>query len=196
MTCLRLLVLHICSLAALRQMIRTDRKLADASMIGLGTKKSVDALLRRWNGTCTAFEKEDSMANESITSLSLGGTILNDENYADFAEQCILKGKQGEGAPFRGLTTTKLRSLYGLIMNVYTRINVREDFETHKSDLQYIKVKMAYEAGREKSVKVFLEKTKLLEAINEVKNYKQFLLYCRYAESLVAYFKFYGGEDK
>ncbi len=135
------------------------------------------------------------MAKDSIVSLNLGGATLSSENYAEFAEERILAGKRGEGAPFGGLTTTKLRSLYGLIMNVYTRVNDSEDFKTHKSDLQYIKVKMAYEAGRERAVKEFLEKTKLLEATGEVKNYDQFMLYCRYAESLVAYFKFYGGKE-
>ncbi|NHM16479.1 type III-A CRISPR-associated protein Csm2 [Eggerthellaceae bacterium zg-887] len=135
------------------------------------------------------------MAKDSIVSLNLGGATLSSENYADFAEKCILDGRRGEGAPFRGLTTTKLRSLYGLIMNVYTRINLPEDFEIHKSDLQYIKVKMAYEAGRESAVKEFLGKTKLLEAIGKVESYEQFMLYCRYAESLVAYFKFYGGKE-
>jgi CRISPR-associated protein Csm2 len=54
---------------------------------------------------------------------------------------------------------------------------------------------MAYEAGREQVVKEFLNKTYLMIAVDTIKNYEQFLLYCRYAESLVAYFKFYGGED-
>ena len=62
--------------------------------------------------------------------------------------------------------------------------------------MQYLRVKMAYEAGRDSAVKEFLEKTHLMETVRHIVTYEQFLLYCRYAESLVAYFKFYGGKDK
>jgi CRISPR-associated protein Csm2 len=126
------------------------------------------------------------------------GTKLDETNYARFAEQHVRKsggGGKGELA-FPNLTTTKLRSIYSLIMNIYTKVNEPADFEKHKSDIQYLKVKMAYEAGREPVVKDFLSKTHLMITLDHIKTYEQFLLYCRYAESLVAYFKFYGGEDK
>lgn len=129
-----------------------------------------------------------------------GNTLLNSENYAHVAERRV--AENGAETAFRGLTMTKLRKFYGLIMNIYTRINTPADFEKHKSDLQYLKVRMAYEAGREKSeagrekpVKEFLEKTCLMSAIDYIATYEQFVLYCRYAESLVAYFKFYGGKE-
>ena len=93
------------------------------------------------------------------------------------------------------LTTTKLRGIYGLVTNVYSRVNDAADFEKCKGDLQYIKVRMAYEAGRDKSVKEFLRITHLMDAVSRVQTYDQFLLYCRFAESLVAYFKFYGGKE-
>ena len=54
---------------------------------------------------------------------------------------------------------------------------------------------MAYEAGRESAVKSFFEKAHLMGMLDSVLTYDQFLLYCRYAESLVAYFKYYGGKD-
>ena len=123
---------------------------------------------------------------------------INEETFAREAEN-IMASLKDDGAPkrrFAGLTTTKLRGIYGMVMNVYTKINTPEDFDACKPDLQYLKVKMAYEAGREPAVKTFLEKTKLMQRIDDVKNYDQFKLYCRYAESLVAYFKFYGGKDK
>ena len=127
------------------------------------------------------------------------GNQLNDCNYAEFAENCIknfLKQQEQERRSEK-LTTSKLRSVYALIMNVYARVNSADDFEKCKSDLQYIKVKMAYESGRTPAVKQFLgnKATFLMAALDYVKTYEQFLLYCRYAESLVAYFKFYGGEE-
>ena len=45
-------------------------------------------------------------------------------------------------------------------------------------------------------MKEFIQVSYLLKALDNVKTYDQFRLYCRYAESLVAYFKFYGGRDK
>ena len=65
------------------------------------------------------------------------------------------------------------------------------------SDLQYIKVKMAYESGRERNrdVKEFISQTFLMVLLDQIETYEQFVLYCRYAESLVAYFKFYGGKE-
>ena len=108
----------------------------------------------------------------------------------------LTKQKANYGELFDDLTTTKLRSIYGLIMNVYNRINEPSDFEKYQSDIQYLKVKMAYESGRDKTVKQFIDSTYLMEAVSQIKTYEQFLLYCRYAESLVAYFKFFGGKDK
>ena len=133
--------------------------------------------------------------NDTIVSLSLTDSKKLDEtNYAD--KGYVEKSKANYGELFDDLTTTKLRSIYGLIMNVYNRINEPSDFEKYQSDIQYLKVKMAYESGRDKTVKQFIDSTYLMEAVSQIKTYEQFLLYCRYAESLVAYFKFFGGKDK
>lgn len=122
-----------------------------------------------------------------------GGAMLSSENYAVIAEQIM--SMESRERSFQQLSVSKLRRIYSLIMNLYTRINVPEDFNIHKKDLQYLKVKMAYEAGRERAVREFLEKTQLMKAIDAVSTYGQFMLYCRYAESLVAYFKFFGGKE-
>lgn len=122
------------------------------------------------------------------------GNALDDGNYADWAK-AIMGGRDGR-LQFQHLTTSKLRGIYGYIMNVYTRIDAPEEFERYRSEVQYLKVRMAYECGRDRDVKKFIERSYLLNALDAVKNYDQFKLYCRYAESLVAYFKFYGGEEK
>lgn len=121
-------------------------------------------------------------------------TSLTDENYAVVAE-FIMKGLSTQPDAEK-LTTSKLRSIYALVMNVYSKIDDGTSFASHKGDIQYLKVRMAYEAGREKAVKVFLDKTKLMEGLNNVTSYEQFMLFCRYAESLVAYYKFFGGKDQ
>lgn len=126
-----------------------------------------------------------------LIGLSSGET-LNDGNYARQAEM-IMNKYWNKG--FKNLTTSKIRSIYALIMNLYTRIDGEESFQKHRSDIQYLKVRMAYEAGREDSVKSFLDETSLGKAVDNISDYDTFVLYCRYAESLVAYFKFFGGRD-
>jgi CRISPR-associated protein Csm2 len=125
------------------------------------------------------------------------GRSIDSLTFADYADRFVGKvvdGKKKLAFPDT-LTTSKLRGIYSMIMNIYTRINDVEDFERHKSDIKYLKVRMAYEAGRVTEIKEFLDKTLLMKAIDYIKTYEQFALYCRYAESLVAYFKFYGGKD-
>ena len=122
---------------------------------------------------------------------------ITDLTYAREAELFVdsLKNNNSRYSPFGGLSMSKLRGIYSLITNIYTRVNKAADFEEYKSDLQYIKVKMAYESGREKAVEKFVTSTGLMAALDQIKTYDQFILYCRYAESLVAFFKFYGGKE-
>lgn len=139
------------------------------------------------------------MSEKSPITLTADGQAPIDEaSYADLAEKIMATAftGNGHGKPFGGLTTSKIRDIYALIMNIYTKINEPGDFETYKNEMQYLRVKMAYEVGRDSAVKEFLEKTHLMETVRHIVMYEQFLLYCRYAESLVAYFKFYGGKDK
>ena len=117
---------------------------------------------------------------------------INETNYADCANLLIQKGMAEK---FGRLTSSKLRGIYSAIMNVYTKVSNPEDFESHRGDIQYLKVKMAYESGREPAVKSFLASTFLMDALDDVNDYETFILYCRYAESLVAYFKFHGGKE-
>ncbi len=137
------------------------------------------------------------MGNSNVALQLSTKTAINGGNYAAVAELIVSKTKEkGRDSWFERLSMSKLRSIYGLITNVYTRVNKPEDLEANKGDLQYIKVKMAYEAGRdERTVKAFLNSTGLMNALDNIRTYDQFILYCRYAESLVAYFKFFGGKE-
>ena len=117
---------------------------------------------------------------------------LTSENYADCAERLI---KSYMEKTKNRVTMTKLRGIYSYVTNVYMRVNDAADYQRNKGDIQYLKVRMAYESGREASVKQFLEETSLREQLGYITSYEQFMLFCRYAESLVAYFKFYGGEE-
>lgn len=103
---------------------------------------------------------------------------------------------------FGGLTTSKLRNLLELVNQLYTKVyNSSEDELSEEicDELEYMKVKFAYEAGREPAVRKFIEETLvsvLLDRVIKHKTKKFFLDYCKYFEALVAYAKFYKMEDK
>ena len=64
-----------------------------------------------------------------------------------------------------------------------------------KSRLQYLKLHIIYEEGREAVVKEFVEESELTHALDEVKDSKsQLINFCHYVEALVAYRKFKGND--
>ena len=125
---------------------------------------------------------------------------ISDVTYASTAEELMKQyaqqhGNRGIRRGDRSISTTKLRSIYSLIMNVYTQVNSPEEYASHEKDIVYLKVRMAYEAGREGSVKSFMKATHLMEYVDSITCLEQFMLYCRYVEALVAYFKYFEGRD-
>ncbi|HDT9023141.1 TPA: type III-A CRISPR-associated protein Csm2, partial [Staphylococcus pseudintermedius] len=103
--------------------------------------------------------------------------------------------KKENNVLFKGLTTSKLRSLMEQVNRLYTIVSnsnselLSDDF---LDELEYLKVKFYYEAAREKSVDIFLQKTFMIQIIDQAikkKSKKYFLNYCKYFEALVAYAK-------
>lgn len=63
-----------------------------------------------------------------------------------------------------------------------------EDVQSH---IQYVKMKIIYMAGRENSVKVFIEKSLLVDYLNGIGDSRdELILVCHYMEALVAYHKY------
>lgn len=132
------------------------------------------------------------------------GKIIN-LNFAHEVVQNNLKQSNKKGRKkqvlFNGLTTSKLRKLMEQVNRLYTiAFNSNEDQlnEEFIDELEYLKIKFYYEAGREKSVDEFLKKTLMFPIIDRViqKESKKFFLdYCKYFEALVAYAKYYQKED-
>lgn len=132
------------------------------------------------------------------------GKIIN-LNFAHEVVQNNLKPSNKKGRKkhvlFNGLTTSKLRKLMEQVNRLYTiAFNSNEDQlnEEFIDELEYLKIKFYYEAGREKSVDEFLKKTWMFPIIDRViqKESKKFFLdYCKYFEALVAYAKYYQKED-
>lgn len=127
---------------------------------------------------------------------------LDETNYADLAEQAILalKGKVDKwGKSIPMLTTSKIRNLLAMISDIYNDvINSSEAVLSSETieRINYLKIRIVYEAGRDARVKDLVEEAAVLEHLKEINNdKKQFIRFCRYMEALVAYHRFHGGKD-
>lgn len=127
---------------------------------------------------------------------------LNHNNYVDFAEKAInnlLKRKDRKGRPISIVTTSKLRNLLSMTQDIYNEvINSKEETLSEEmiGRINYLKIRVIYEAGRDESVKALVEEAELIDHINEINGSRQqYILFSRYMEALVAFRKFYGGRD-
>lgn len=102
------------------------------------------------------------------------------------------------------LTTSQIRKFLVAVNAVTNKINAYKS--THigsdtlpdelAAEVKYLKVKIVYQAGREVTVRKFVQQSKILEFVDRVGNsLKQYEILSKYVEALVAYHKFYGGKD-
>ncbi len=130
---------------------------------------------------------------------------ITQKDYVDKAERVITSlvsrydKRTVRNVPL--LTTSKIRSLLSLSSDIYNELlnqqgdNLSEDM---LGRIAYLKVRFIYEAGRDKDghVKDFVEKANILKIVDQIGNSKKnYILFNRYMEALVAYHKFYGGKD-
>jgi CRISPR-associated protein Csm2 len=124
---------------------------------------------------------------------------INKLNYVDHAEKVIETLARDKKGNIK-LTTSKIRNILAMISEIYNEV-VHEsgDKLTVKSQerIQYLRLRITYEAGREADVKDFIDNSELLILLKKIGESKsKFLLFCRYIEALVAYHRFSGGKDK
>lgn len=133
---------------------------------------------------------------------------LTEDNYTEIAEKAIkalLQEKNRRGntvTPVEPVTTSKIRSLLAMTADIYNDvINLQE--EKLPADIigriKYMKIRFIYEAGRDRELKVkkLVEEAELIEHLDEIGNSrKQYILFSRYMEALVAYRKFYYEKDE
>ena len=143
---------------------------------------------------------------------------LNDDNYVETAEEVLLSFKKEEensknnsnnrkNNNFEIVTTTKLRNLLAMISDIYNDVVTPGSTEGNSDKLKaditkrinYLKVKVVYESGREESVKKLVDRANISKHLDDViksKSKTDFILFSRYMEALVAYRKFYFKGDK
>lgn len=68
--------------------------------------------------------------------------------------------------------------------------------EELQMEIEFLRVSISYQVGREKLVREFVEKADLLNMVKDINgDIKAFENFCRYIEALVAFHKFYGGQE-
>lgn len=123
---------------------------------------------------------------------------LTQKNFVDKAENVMRKICREDNRKI--VTTSKIRKILSMVSDIYN--DVRRESDDQLSDeilgrVQYLKMHIAYEAGREKSVETLVREAKLFEAIDEIgESREQLILFCHYMEALVAYRKYLGGKDE
>ena len=127
---------------------------------------------------------------------------INDSNYVDKAESVIKSLSERvdrKGKPIDIVTTSKIRNLLAMVSDLYNDvIDLTEDKlpEDITGRISYMRMRFYYEAGREPKVKALFEEAEIFDIIKEIgTSRKNYILFSRYMESLVAFRKFYGKND-
>jgi CRISPR-associated protein Csm2 len=125
---------------------------------------------------------------------------FTDEGFVDHAESVVRSGRRG-GVLFNDLTTTQIRGLLSMTAALYDKANsgnrpADRDLADLRGDLANLRIQFIYQAGRNGSVRDFVEKSQVLDVLKAIDDRPSLIRFCKYMEALVAYFKYLGGKDK
>lgn len=126
---------------------------------------------------------------------------LDENTYVDEAEKVILELKEGGKNGRRNdrgeniISTSQIRNILSMLAGMYNQVihsksNTLE--QSLQGDLKYCKMRYVYEAGRDKKMKDFINKSRMMEYIDWIGDSREnFILYYHYIEALVAYHRYY-----
>ena len=128
---------------------------------------------------------------------------ITEKNYVKKAEDVIknLKDKKDKnGKTVQMVTTSKIRNLLAMTADIYNDVISQSEMkltEEQQSRIEYLKIRIIYESGRESTVKDLVEESGMLQIIDNIRDEKKnFLLFSKYMEALVAFRKFYVAKDQ
>ena len=91
------------------------------------------------------------------------------------------------------VTTSKIRNLLSLVTDIYTEEKLRPESVVK---LNLMRVRVAYECGRDDTVKSFVAQTNLLEYLKGISTDRADLIrFAHYMEALVAFHRYFGGKE-
>lgn len=118
---------------------------------------------------------------------------LDKLTYVDQAEK-VIKTLQVNKNGVIAISTNKIRNMLTLLNELYNAVKNQNNELLNielQSRIQYTKMKLIYEAGRDEHVKELLNNSNLIEYINDIGNSKEkLILVCHYMEAMVAYHKY------
>lgn len=123
---------------------------------------------------------------------------INEKNYVDKAEKVIRELTEESK---RGIvTTSKIRNLLAMTADIYNQVMIISTEKLNEEivgQIEYLRVRFLYECGREPQVKNFVLKAELLEVLKEIGDSKKnYLLFSKYMEALIAFHRYYGGKEQ
>lgn len=116
-------------------------------------------------------------------------------NYVDIAEEIMGELVQNR----KCISTSKIRNLLSFASEIYNVEKLRTEEELLPESiakLSMMRVRTAYECGRDADTKDFVVKARLLEYIKGIgKSRAAMMDFAHYMEALVAYHRFFGGKE-
>ena len=107
----------------------------------------------------------------------------------------IIKKKDKFGNDIPRVTTSQLRKFLSALNSVLNKVQKEDELtQDIKNEIQYLRVKLAYQAGRYNDVKDLALKANLDDEINNIKTKSDFINFARFIEAIVAFHKFNKGE--
>ena len=94
------------------------------------------------------------------------------------------------------VTTTQMRKFLSAVSNLANRISVLPEGQLDKKqidEVQMLRVRLAYQAGRESKLKPLY--INLEKEIANIKKKEDWQVFANYMEAIIAYHKFNGGKD-
>ena len=117
------------------------------------------------------------------------------EDYVDEAER-IMRSLMSQP---KKVTTSKIRNLLSLVTDIFNTENIRTDEKLLPESivkLNLMRVRVAYECGRDDTVKNFVAQTNLLEYLKGISTDRADLIrFAHYMEVLVAFHRYFGGKE-
>lgn len=134
------------------------------------------------------------------------------ENIVDKAELAIKSirkpNKKNHDKLVLELKTNQIRKILTAVNILKNKVDIykianpqaKKLDEELQMEIEFLRVNIAYQIGREKGkenlVREFVEKADLLNMVKDINgDIKAFENFCRYIEALVAFHKFYGGQE-
>lgn len=134
------------------------------------------------------------------------------ENIVDKAELAIKSirkpNKKNHDKLVIELKTNQIRKILTAVNILKNKVDIykianpqaKKLDEELQMEIEFLRVNIAYQIGREKGkenlVREFVEKADLLNMVKNINgDIKAFEDFCRYIEALVAFHKFYGGQE-